>query len=124
MWNSQPTFDDDEEAQDMHDYNQPSFHSDLQEANLLEEEEGDIGDEEEDKAEQEMKECNEEVENLLDEEDAATNFDGIEDEDPTHASSYEVTPDVVAVPAEDRDQDLLRMAMMRRSIPLPKTIWK
>lgn len=46
----------------------------------------------------------EEDPNLL-ETDAATDFDGIEEKEPTQASNYEVIPDEVRVPADDRDQD-------------------
>lgn len=45
--------------------------------------------------------------NLL-EDDAETNFEDIADKNSTPADSYEVTPDVVAVPAEDRDPDGLK----------------
>ena len=50
-----------------------------------------------------------ELPNLLDEEDASTNFDGIEKEEaPLKANTDEVIPDQVAIPADDKDHDGLK----------------
>lgn len=50
-----------------------------------------------------------ELPNLLDEEDASTNFDGIEKEEaPLKTNTDEVIPDQVAIPAADKDQDGLK----------------
>ena len=48
--------------------------------------------------------------NLL-EDDAETNFEGIADKNSTPADSFEVTPDEVAVPAEDRDPDGIKASV-------------